>query len=326
MSYSQKSETGYLSFARGLATEVNPLSVPEELKGTTSDELNMTVDTDGMVRVRRPGLSLLSIPRQNITGQVLEVKFWRAGHCYVVCSYNPTPDDGEYVCTTTFIDTEDASKDRAYDTRVLVSDFLLNPQVVFLRTKCMVTYGGRPLLFTREASNEFTIHYVDLYVRDFKLVDDGLGVTERPAALTDEHKYNLLNSGWYQSRFLLSTNLIGNPLTNYFTVKAKYPSNADIAYLGDVTDTNGDLRFDPNAFDNLNVGSTEAPRGHYVYNIRSIDRQERATTLTQKDGAPSTTLTLLLLDGDDPSTGTPPSGPIDGGYPEYPVPPGGQIP
>lgn len=329
MSFSQKSETGYLSFAKGLATEVNPLSVPEELKGTTSDELNMTVDTDGLVRVRRAGLGLLGVPRQAVPGRVLEVKYWRTGECYVVCSYDNILVDGQFTCTTTFIHTTDASKDRAYTTKVLGDDFLINPQVVFLRTKCMVTYGGRPLLFTREASGEFTIHYVDVFVRDFKLVDDLLNVSERPGSpLSSEHKYNLLNAGWYQDRMLLSTGAVGDPIANFYTVRVKYPSNADVAALGDITDTGGDIKFDPNAYDNINLGSTEAARGHYVYNIRSIDRDVKATNLVQqlKDGAPSSTLSLLLLEGNDPITSLPPAGDIDDDFPEPPIPPGGVIP
>ncbi len=325
MSFSQKSETGYLSFAKGLVTELNPLNTPDELKGTTSDELNMTVDTDGMVRVRRPGLSLLSIPRQDVSGTVLEVKYWRTGSCYVVCSYNPVPDAGQYTCTTTFIDTTTPSKDRSYNTKVLVGDFVSTPQVAFLRTKCIIAYGGRPLLFTREASDEFTIQYVDLYIRDFKLIDDTYSVTQRPTTLSDEHKYNLLNAGWYQDRQLLSSGAVGSPITSFHTILSKYPSNADVAALGDVSDSNGDLKFDPNAYANLNTGSTEAARGHYVFNIRDIDRQAR-TSATDRDGVPSSTLSNLIVNGNDPGTGAPPTGDIDDGYPEPSVPPGGEIP
>lgn len=328
MSYSQKSETGYLSFAKGLATEVNPLSIPEELKGTTADELNMTVDTDGMVRVRRPGLSLLSIPRQNVAGEVLEVKYWRTGSCYVVCSYEDTIVDDQYTCTTTFIDTTDASKDRAYTTKILTSDFISTPQVVFLRTKCMITYGGRPLLFTREVSGEYTIQYVDLYVRDFKLIDDLHSVSERPGSLSNEHKYNLLNAGWYQYRQLLSSGVTADPIAEFYAIRTKYPSNADIAALGDVTDSGGDIKFDPASYDNINLGSTEAARGHYVFNIRNINRDIKSTSLPEqlRDGAPSTTLALLLSDGDDPTTGVPPTGDIDEDWPEPPIPPGGVAP
>lgn len=327
MSYRQKVEQGYLSFAGGLVTELNPLSTPDELKGTTSDELNMTVDTDGMVRIRRTGFELLSVPRQDVPGTVLVVRYWRLGSCYVVCSYDPTPTDDQYTCYTTFIDTSTPSKDRQYSTKVLVSDFLETPPISFLRTKCIISYGGRPLLFYREVSGEFTIQYIDLYIRDFKLIDDGLSVTERPVTLTDKHKYNLYNAGWYQDRSRKDPSGLGDPIANFLAKKSKHPSNADIAYLGDVTDTNGDLKFDPNAFDNINLGSTEAPRGHYVFNIRKIDR-DAVLISKDNDGAPSTTLSTLLLNGNDPTTGTPPppGGDIDDGYPEAPIPPGGQVP
>lgn len=325
MSHSQKVEQGYLSFAGGLVTELNPLSTPDELKGTTSDELNMTVDTDGMVRVRRNGFELLSIPRQEVPGTVLVVRYWRLGSCYIVCSYDPVAVSDQYTCYTTFIDTADPSKDRQYSTKVLLSDFLDTPPIAFLRSKCIISYGGRPLLFYREVSGEFTIQYIDLFVRDFKLLNDSLTVTARPTTLTDEHKYNLYNAGWYQNRLLWSASVVADPVTDFFTIKSKYPSNADIAYLGDKADSAGDLKFDPNVFDNLNLGSAEAPRGHYVYNIRAIDRS--AVLLNKNnDGAPSTTLATLLDSGNDPGTGSPPTGDIDNDYPEPPIPPGGQIP
>lgn len=327
MSYSQKVEQGYLSFASGLITELNPLSTPDELKGTTSDELNMAVDTDGMVRVRREGFSLLTIPRQNVVGTVISVKYWRLGSCYIVCSYNPTPVDDSYVTYTTFIDIADPTKDRSYATKVLVADFLETPSVCFLRTKTIVSYGGRPLLFTREISGEFTIQYIDLYIRDFKLLDDDQQVTQRTGILTDEHKYNLYNAGWYQHRALLDPAVTGDPVTNFQSKKSVYPSNADIPYLGDTTDSNGDLKFKPDAFDNLNLGSTEAPRGHYVYNIRDINRGYSIANKTE-DGVPSTTLSILLENGNDPNTGTPPTGggTIDDGFPEKEIPPGGEVP
>lgn len=325
MSHSQKVEQGYLSFAGGLVTELNPLSTPDELKGTTSDELNMTVDTDGMVRVRRTGFELLPLPRQEVPGTVLVVRYWRLGSCYVVCSYDPVAVSGQYTCYTTFIDTDTPANDRQYSTKVLVDDFLETPPIAFLRSKCIISYGGRPLLFYREVSGEFTIQYIDLYVRDFKLIDDSHSITFRPTTLSSEHKYNLYNAGWYQKRMLLSTATVDDPVTNFYNIKGRYPSNADIAYLGDKTDSNGDLKFDPNVFDNLNLGSAEAPRGHYVFNIRSFNR-ESTNIFSDHDGAPSTTLTNLLVNGNDPGTGSPPTGGIDDDYPEPPIPPGGQIP
>jgi hypothetical protein len=327
MSFSRKVDQGYLSFARGLVTEINPLSTPEDLQGTTSDELNMIVDTDGMIRVRRAGFELIPNLSEAVQGTVLDARFWRKGSCYVVCSYDPTPspETNEYNCTVTMVDESgQANKNRQFTIKVHVQDFVL-PSLAFLRTKCLVTFGARPVLFTRESSGEFTIQYVNLFVRDFKLVDDDSTLTQRKGVLSSEHKYNLLNAGWYQQRRLIGTNTLSDPIAAFFAGRAQYPSNADVAYLGDITDTNGDLRFDPTAFDSVNVGATEAPRGHYVYDIRDIDRQARVIT-PSLDGQPSNTLTLLVEKGSDPITGFPaePGVPIDDFHPERP--PGIQIP
>lgn len=304
-------------------TELSPLRTPEELEGTTADELNMTVQTDGMIRVRRGGVDFIPGIEFNIPGfTVLDVRYWKRGNCYVVLSYNPTPVSDQYELYTVFMDKTDSVKNRGYKHKVNVGDFVA-PSVAFLRTKCLLTYGGRPILCTRVADSEFTLQYINLYIRDFKLLDDGKTVTQRPSTLDDKHEYNLLNAGWYQQRTRKDPSGIGDPIENFNTKRSQYPSNADIAYLGDVTDADGNLVFDPASFDNLNLGSTEAPRGHYVYDIRSIDRGSRLTS-KDGDGAPSTTLSLLVINGTDPGTGSPPTGDIDDPYPE--VPPGTQIP
>jgi hypothetical protein len=326
MSFPQKVDQGYLSFARGLVTEINPLSTPEELQGTTSDELNMIVDTDGMIRVRRDGFSIVPDLLNEVQGTVLDVRYWRKGKCYVVCAVlDGEVSPGEREVSTTFIDESAAvGKNRQFKTKIRTEDFVL-PSICFLRTKCLIAYGSRPLLYTRSAGGEFTVEYVNLHVRDFKLVDDGLTVTNRPTFLSGEHKYNLYNAGWYQRRKLKGTNVLSDPITSFQASRTTYPSNADVAYLGDITNTDGDLRFDPQAFDSVNVGSTEAPRGHYVYDIRSIDREARVSS-PDNDGVPSNTLTVLVENGNTPGTSTPvpPTDPIDDPYPE--LPPGYQIP
>jgi hypothetical protein len=309
-----------------LVTEINPLSTPEELQGTTSDELNMIVDTDGMIRVRRDGFKILDGLVNDVQGTVLDVRYWRKGRCYVVCSVLPDEvSPGEREVSTTFIDeSSDASLNRQFKTKIKSEDFVL-PSICFLRTKCLVAYGSRPLLFSRESSGEFTIQYVNLFVRDFKLLDDELTVTQRPTELLPNHRYNLYNAGWYQRRKLITTNVLSDPIAAFNASRSQYPSNADIAYLGDITDPDGELRFDPQSFDSVNVGSTEAPRGHYVYDIRSLDRQARVDS-PLNDGLPSNTLTTLVQDGNVPGTSDPipPYDPIDDSFPE--LPPGYPVP
>lgn len=315
MSYSRAVDQGYLSFVRGLATELSPLSLPEEYAGTTADELNMAVDTDGMVRVRRRGFNLINLAG-TCPGTVHDSKFWRAANCYITVS--STVSGFNTLIHISLVDKSgEISSNKFYTVQVQTTDFSA-PSVSFLRSKCVVSFGGRPLLLTRETSGRYTFQYINLYTRDFRAYPDGLTVTEAPATLSDEHKYNLLNAGWHQNRNLLSSNTVGDPIADFFSVRTKYPSNADVPYLGDITDSNGDLKFDPKSFDNVNVGSTEAPRGHYVYSVRDIDRQYRLTN-KEKDGAPLSSLLTIMLDGNDPVSGVPvPQGtaPIDTGYPD----------
>lgn len=319
MSFSRKLEVGYLSFAQGLMTELSPLMTPEEFQGTTSDELNMEVQTEGMIRVRRNGVDYSNIPSTDVSPSdtKLELKYWSSANVYVVCMYVPQAVDGRYNTSVVLVDKTTGIKTRRYVCTVSVQDFS-GASVAFLRNRCLVSFGGRSILITKEESGEYSFDLVDLHVRDFSLIPDGSSIAERPSTLTTEHEYNLINSTWYQNRAVLSTGLVSNPITNFFTVRGTYPSNADIAYLGDVTDSNGDLRFDPKTFDNLNLGSTEAPRGHYVYNIRDITRSTKIAS-RMNDGAPSNTLTRILNNGTDPVTGLSNYGgntPLDGSYPE----------
>jgi hypothetical protein len=298
---------------KGLATELSPLSTPEDYAGTTSDELNMAVDTEGMIRTRRRGFDALSLVCFT-RGVIHDVKYWKSAGLYVAVSSSTVSAPPGSVHVHVYLMPE-TGRITTYTVQISATD-LSKPSISFLRSKAVVSTGARPILLTKEPSGNYTLQFINLFIRDFRAYPDGLTVTERPETLSDEHHYNLLNSGWHQDRALLSTGLVANPITDFDNVRSKFPSNSDVPYLGDITDSNGDLKFDPKAYDNVNVGSTEAPRGHYVYSIRNIDRQSKITD-KDNDGAPLSTLTTVIQDGIDVLTGLPVPGgfdPIDLGY------------
>lgn len=77
------------------------------------------------------------------------------------------------------------------------------------------------------------------------------------------------------------------------TGTGQFPSNSDIPVLGLKADGSGNEVFTPDTlFETVN-GNTEAPRGHYVYEVYG-DVTARDTKLldNQIDGTPSTTVTL----------------------------------
>ena len=111
-----------------------------------------------------------------------------------------------------------------------------------------------------------------LQQRDLLGVDDALEIDERPVTLSDDHRYNLLNQGWYLARRTASgSTATANPITTFFSAYSKYPSNADIVYLGMVEDA-GDLIFDPEWLHDQTFGSTPAAKGHYITDIFGTDR------------------------------------------------------
>lgn len=304
MSFSSRTDQGYLSFAKGLVTEYNPLAAPE---GTTFDELNMDVDTDGFVRTRRKPISSVSLePMSGAEGAIEYSAVWEDLDKVLVVVKRDTPDTGTgnlLIDVIVYSGGITPVKELVLYFSIPVSQYV-RPSATFLRQRAMLILGGAPLLLEKDTAS-YNVYEINILIRDFKLLDDGLGVGTRPITLSDEHKYNLYNAGWWQERALLDPNQVGDPVVNFEVKRSEYPNNADIVYLGDITDTNGDLKFKPAAFDNVNLGSTEAPRGHYVYDIRNIDRNLKLSA-KNIDGTQLATLVKVLDDGNDPGTGTPP--------------------
>ena len=195
--------------------------------------------------------------------------------------------------------------------------------------------SDKPILLEYlEATSSIVVNTVSLHVRDFELVNDGLTASENPTSLTDNHKYNLYNAGWFVSKKdEKDSNVFKNTATAYHAAFSKYPSNADSVSVGMITNASGVLTFDADYVRDAGLGNSLSPRGHYVFPIDTYDRTTKLAS-PLSDGAPSTTLTVL---GTITLSGTPsynPDTPNTGGgsgavpfepYPQLPAD-GGQIP
>lgn len=136
---------------------------------------------------------------------------------------------------------------------------------------------------------------VDVEVRDFDGVNDGLLANERPVALSDFHKYNLENQGWgntfpYSTTYLdqdctyydgqesctsvLRTRIVsGAPDYEAFKNQVgKYPSNSDIGYIGIWQDPEDDGRKKFRAEDIVKtyIGNAYSPRGSKLLKCSSL--------------------------------------------------------
>lgn len=105
----------------------------------------------------------------------------------------------------------------------------------------------------------FTATQITLQARDTKGLVDNLQPGQRPVVLTDTHKYNLQNQSWAFNATYID---------NFFTDIEAYPGNSDIwwAYKN-ISDV-----FDTVQVENVSLGNSPAPKGHYIVNPYNVDR------------------------------------------------------
>ena len=301
----------YISMAKGLVTEASALAFPE---GATANELNFTIDRDGLVRKRRLGLQNL-VADFSVTGvnaSVENVFYWRGPSYVCVIVHDDTP--------RTLLRFHAVDADFTFVSEVQISAQRVQTQIAQTTNLLVVTTsnGEKPIVCEYDSvANSIVVNDVTLYVRDFELVDDSLDLSERINSLSDNHKYNLYNSTWYQEKAdLNAASARKNVATAFFDTLATYPSNADVSSVGIVDDGSGNIVFDANLVFDAEFGSSVAPRGHYVYNIFNIDRTVRLTA-PEVSGVPSTTVNILstislagtpTFNPDNPTDGQPSGG------------------
>lgn len=115
-------------------------------------------------------------------------------------------------------------------------------------------------------TDSITHNQITINIRDFERLEDSLDIDERPSTLTNVHKYNLFNQGWFVSAKNPSTT--SNVLTYWDSARTDFPSNADIWW----SFKNSSEQIDSTLFDTTGFGNTPAPNGHYIYPAFDIDR------------------------------------------------------
>lgn len=140
-----------------------------------------------------------------------------------------------------------------------------------------------PLLVTYNMETSSLIYrQINLRIRDITGAP-GANNLSRPTFLTADHQYNLQNQGWGTNpRTLVSATPDGNnihygtPIPWYFRYKGVYPGNGDIYHLAKLENAKEVLgigAFDPFRFDQLPDPTRHAPRGHFIMDVRTNNRQ-----------------------------------------------------
>jgi hypothetical protein len=296
----------YVNLAKGILTEISPLSFPD---GATSNELNFTINKDGLIRERRKGFSYI-YPLNTFAGADSKLEnlfYWRGSKYAVAIISNTVPE--------TFLRVHAIDENFTAVADVKIADALVTTQIAELTNYLVITLSNndKPILLEYlEETDSIVVNRVSLYVRDFELVNDGLSNSENIVTLSDNHKYNLYNAGWFVSKKdAKDSNTFKNTVTAYDDFVGKYPSNAESVGVGMIVDSSGVLVFDAEYVRDAGLGNSLSPRGHYVFAIDSYDRTSKLAS-PNLDGAPSSTLTALSTislsgtpsyDPDTPNTG-----------------------
>lgn len=254
----------YFNFVGGLNTEGSAINNPEN----TADVLeNFVLELNGRLR-KRPGLSVtgtkIAPPQTTITTPVTSVHRWLSLIKGVKADF--------FVIQVADLLTVISLAGNTVTTigAVSISTYKRATSLSVGSKKISAT-SGKGYLYVASPeiypfymvydpdTNSITSTKIDLLIRDFYGKDDGLKVAELPSTLSPEHEYNLYNQGW-----------TGDNISEYYTEKSVYPSNAQIWYYGrrEIPDKNEPyLAFRPNALEQQAFGNSPAPKGHFILNI-----------------------------------------------------------
>lgn len=268
------------SFVGGMITESTELTFPPN---ATSNELNCELFTKGN-RTRRRGLDFendYSVSSFTITNPNLSTLAIFSGR------WTSVGGVGERSFTVVqvgsmlyFYDNTNVLSSGEKSFSVDLDDYLA-PAASSAATEVISMASGRGDLFVVSPliepirivynvnTDTITTSLINIRVRDFEGVDDGLEVDEEPAVLTPEHEYNLKNQGWYVTPFGWDNIQI------YRNEQGVYPSNnlqwhtavkvhGDPIAPGIVVSTSTVGQVNSYGLRKLAIGNGEAPKGHYI--------------------------------------------------------------
>ena len=272
----QKGETAYRSFVKGLITEANQLTFPDN---ASIDEANFVLNRDGS-RSRRLGVDYESSYALTATGltatDIKEGKqsfhVWESpdGDTSVSLGLVRIKDKIWFMNLLTDSPSANLKNGGSPITIASLSNSKIETSVI--NNKCVIVSKDlpRPVLLTyAKTTGLVTQSTIQLEIRDIYGVDDTLLLDTRPTTLSNEHKYNLRNQGWNKN---IVTSTGADAIDYTFTELGQYPSNADNWTLGKISNTaSADYeKYDPDTLVKNSFSNYQIAKGSFI-----IDAFER---------------------------------------------------
>lgn len=258
------------NFRNGLITEATGLTFPQN---AVTNTYNCEFDFDGSVS-RRLGFDL----ETNFSTKIVNIED-KAITSYLWNNVAGNGDKSVVVIqigsTLYFYETTDSGIISLGEQSTTVTLTGVSGAPIVSTVECEFSDGNGLLFVTHPYIEPLKVSYdldahtasaeaITIQIRDFEGdTVDPYDVTTRPTTdytnLNVHHKYNLYNQGWTGAGF-----------TAWDTAQTTMPSNADIMWR--FRNTSEDLDFNTGMLARVVAGNTPAPKGHFILNLASGDR------------------------------------------------------
>ena len=243
------------NFISGLITDVTDVNSPEN---SLKEVVNMDISFDGSIFKRNALKESTTLAGLTLTGDNTKYWIWEADTAY---TYRVVFDGVSLV----FYDYTSGLLKKTLPLTATTSI-----DVNFGKNSCYVATGKDLFHVTSKSDGSITDKVdITLKVRDFSGLVDETTPGERPATLTDKHKYNLFNQGWGKT---VKEYSLGTSRVDYNHVQVAlgvYPSNSDnpTVALQENPDASAETRFRVSNLDTAYLGTSKAPKGSIVLSI-----------------------------------------------------------
>jgi hypothetical protein len=257
----QNANKEYNTFVKGIITEANALTFPEN---ASIDEANFVLNRDGSRQIRlgmdfEDSYTSTAVPSMTSAAIGVSSHEWINPGNTVANQFAVVQVGDKLLVYNAAASSISSSLIATIDASIAIIDETREIQSACGMGFFFFTSGSGLPAVLEYVGGTVSIRYINIKIRDYFGVYDGLTVNQKPSTLSDAHKYNLYNQGWDATKN-----------SAVYSNRSTYPSNAEIWWAA----KNSTDDFSAGRLDKMEFGSSTAPRGRYIIDAfnRSTDR------------------------------------------------------